>query len=572
MKSRRGSALVVAVIALAPLALVVVLRLPTLNQLDYADAWFYSAYAWSPRHHLSVYNWNYFSVRFPTILFIRAFENAFGADAGYLVLRYVLAVGSGGAVYLAVRRIGTRGIGCAAVLILYLHPYFSRMLLWDYTGFVVVSAGVIGVSLWWWSDGRAVAWSFLPGVALAIAVYANVIIVMSLAVLFTVEIVAAMRTGRSAVETLLKRFGVIAMSAVLVLAVGDVSYLHYTSVTPDDLLRPTLNFLRSNDENSSQYVRPVSEWLPHELRIWAPVLVSIALVAVLRRRMLGVDLSARIAQACVAYIAFIWVYRFAVTSSVVETWWAYDFGIVVMAPAVGVLLHALSTRSSRRSTALVVVGGTTVSAVLIRTIDGPAIDLYNAITSRPWLMLGVLMLGVGLAVAITVRWSTFAVAALAGFALLTTFVSWAPSVMDDRGTTGEFVRDADLEWDAYNGARRLVRLVADYDSPARRVYTWYPDPRGPESIGWTTLPQLGQTVHVIGSPAQMKTLEPLGRSRLLQADAAYVLAISERVEDVANARHALEAAGFAVRQVSAGTLADARLRYSLLALVGKPAA
>ena len=556
-----------------PALIVVLLQLPTLNQLEYADAWFYSAYAWAPHHHLTVYDWNYFSVRFPTILSIRAFESAFGTHAGYLILRYVLAVASGAAVYLAVRRFATQVIACAAVLTLYLHPYFSRMLLWDYTGFIVVSAGVIGVSLWWWCEGRALWWSVLPGVALSIAVYANVIIAMVLAVVFAVELAAAARTGRSALETLLQRCGIFVATGVLVLAAGEVSYMRYTSVTPDDLLRPTLEFLGSNDENSSLYVHPVSEWLPHELRIWAPVLLSVALVAVLRRRALGVDLPARIAQACIAYTAFVWVYRFAVTSSVIETWWAYDFAVVVMAPAAGVLLYALATRSgSARTAPLLAVAGATAGAVLIRTIDGPTVDLYSAISDRPWLLFGLVTLGLGLGVAVAVRRSTIAMAALAGLVLLTTFISWAPSVMDDRGTTGEFVRDGDLEWDAYDGGKRLVELVSAYDSPARRVYTWYPDPQGPESIGWTTLPQLGQTVHVIGSSAQMKRLERLGRLRLLQQDAAYVLVLSERSEDVTNARHALEAAGFAVRPVRAGRLADGRLHYSLMALVGKPKA
>ena len=182
-------------IALGPLLAVVVLRLPLLNQLDWADAWFYSAYAWVPKHHFGVFGWNYFSVRFPAILSIGVFERVFGTDAGYLVLRYLLAVGTGTALYLCVRRFASAWISVATTMLLYLDPFFSRMLLWDYSGFAAVSAGVAGFALWWWSDGRRLGWTLLPGAALAIALFANALIGTALAVLFVVEAVACPAAG-----------------------------------------------------------------------------------------------------------------------------------------------------------------------------------------------------------------------------------------------------------------------------------------------------------------------------------------------------------------------------------------
>ena len=561
------------VVLLGPPLVALALRIPPVNQLDYADAWFYSAYAWVPKHHFTVFDWNYFSVRFPAILSIGIFERAFGTQEGYVLLRYLLAVASGAALYLGVRRFAASAVAVAAVVLLYLNPFFSRMLLWDYANFVVVSAGVVGFSLWWWSDGRRALWTALPGTALAVAVYSNVILVMALVVLVVVEAVAAVRSGSAAVLYVARRLAVAVAVAVVVLVVGYVSYLRFSAVSPDDLLRPTVEFLLSNEENSKLYQRPVTDWLYHEIRIWAPVVVSIALVAALRRRVLGTDVPARIAQFCIGYTAFLWIYRLVVTSSVMETWWAYSLVVVVLAPAVGVLLDALAEQwRSDRFAALLVVTVSWLGALFLRWLDGPALDFYREVASRRGLLFLVVALSLVGASLLAVRQRIVRAVALGSVFLALTLITWAPSVFDGRGTTGVFVRDGDLDWDTYDAGKEFIEIVRDYDSPASRVYTWYPDNVGPDNIGWTTLPHLGQTVHQIGSPTAMNSLGPLGRARLLQPDAAFVLAMSTRPSDVLDARRALTSAGFAGRLVKDGTLADGRLRYVLIALTAKPSA
>jgi hypothetical protein len=432
---------------------------------------------------------------------------------------------------------------------------------------------VAGFALWWWSDGKRPLWAALPGTALALALYANVILATALVVLFAVELVAALRRGRAEVVNLGKRIAVAAASAVGVLLVGYVSYLKFSSASPDDLLRPTIDFLLSNEENSSLYQRPLSDVLNHEVRIWAPVVLSVALVAVLGRRILLTSLPARIAQVCVGYTAFLWLYRLTITSSVLETWWAYDLVVVVTAPAVGVLLQELRVAwRSDRSTAIVAVAATGLVALVLRTFSGLAEDVYRPIADHPGLLFAVVAVSVCLAALLAVvrRWAQ--VAALVGLLASLTLVSWAPSVFDGRGTTGVFVTDGDLDWDTYAAGRKFVELFRDYDTGNTRVYTWYPDPMGPDNIGWTTLPHLGRTVHAIGTPATLKTLEPLGRARLLQPDAAYVLAMSTHPGDLPAAERALRAAGFRGRNVRRGDLADGRLHYVLIAITRKPAA
>ena len=566
-------ALAIGVVGLGPLVVAAALRLPPVNQLEYADAWFYSAYAWVPRHHFAVFEWNYFSVRFPAVLSIGIFERIFGAQEGYVVLRYLLAVGSGGGLYLGVRRFASGWIALAAVALLYLNPFFSRMLLWDYANFIVVSAGVAGFALWWWADSRPARWAALPGTAVAIAVYANVILLTAVLVLVVVEAVAAARSGRRALLHLAQRVGVAALSAIAVLLVGYVSYLRFSAASPDDLLRPTIDFLVANDENSALYQRPIREWLYHELRIWAPIVTSLALVVVLGRRVLGTDLQARIAQVCIGYTAFLWLYRFTVTSAVLETWWAYNVVVIVTAPALGVLIQAFGREwRSDRFRALMSVAVSGGAALVIRTLAEPMVDLYGSIASRPRLLFSVV--AAAAVVVLLARLGPFGLRAAAfGCVLLAlSFISWSPSALDGRGTTGVFAVDGDLEWDTYAAGKEFVEVVRDHDSRASRVYTWYPDPSGPDSIGWTTLPHLGTTVHQVGAASAMNRLEPLGRARLLQPDAAYVLALSTRPRDVDDARRALVSAGFRGRTVKRGRLAEGRLNYVLILLTRKPPA
>src|SRR5205823_6286239 len=144
------------------------------------------------------------------------------------------------------------------------------------------------------------------------------------------------------------RFVLSAIAAALVLVLGYLGYIAIIgSFGPGEMFRPTINFLRSNTENSAQYRHPPGEWLRHGVRIWPPVLVSLALVIALGRRVFGVDLVARVAQACIGYTAFLWLYRFTVSSSVIETWWAYSALVIVLAPAFGVLMHVLAERWRR---------------------------------------------------------------------------------------------------------------------------------------------------------------------------------------------------------------------------------
>jgi hypothetical protein len=438
---------------------------------------------------------------------------------------------------------------------------------------VTIAAGVIGFALWWWTERRRLFWSALPGAALAVAIFAFPYIFLGTVVLFLAEAVAAARLGTAQVKRFAARLGVAAISGMVVFLFGYACYRAFVPLTPGDLIRPTIDFLRNNKVNSAPYQRPASEWLFHELRVWPPIVVSVGLVAVLRGRLLGTDSRARIAQVCLGFIAFLWLYRVVVASSTIETWWDYSLLIIVVAPALAVLLHTMARHSGdERLYAVIAVSCAFVTGALIREARGSAAGAYDAIARHPALLFTILALGVVAALLLAAPRAGIRSTALGAFVVLLTLMSWAPSVFDGRGTTGVFVTDGGTEWHAYPAARRFLDTIRDYDGPGSRVYTWYRGTIGLTNIGWTTLPQDGHTVQALGLDAPFDRLQPLGRARLLQPDAAYVLALSTRAADLAAARHALASAGFGDVTVKRVSLDGGRLHFILMRLTSKPAA
>jgi hypothetical protein len=554
-------------IVLGPVFVVLALRLPLINQLNYADAWFYSSYAWVPKHDFEIFGWNYFAARFTSILPIGLFSRTLGANYGYVLLRYLLSLACGTSVYVCVRRFAAPWVAIAAAVLLYLQPFFSRSLLWDYT-FIEVAGGVVGVALWYWSDGRRLVWTTLPGIALASATFANANVATVIFVLLVVEIVAALRLGKPATLRCLARFGVLFVALIGVFSVGYFSYVAIIGIfDPYDLLRPTVEFLGENGRNSGPYVRPVHLWLLHEPRLWMPVITSVALLATMRRRVFDVTLPARVAQLCIACTAFLWLYRFTVTSSVLEVWWSYSIVVIATAPSMGVLLHELSSSAQAPLRwSCIGAGGFAVASIFIRDVPSLTSHAYRAISLHPSLLLGVLAVGIltALGMAWDHRWRRAAFAAL--FMLILAVMSYAPSVLDGRGTTGIFAANGTQEWKTYAAAERFIKIVQDFDAPSHRVFLWWPGTLGPVSITWSDLPQSGDTLNTLGVDGSIDQLTPLGVARLNQQAVKYVMILAPSLVDVRSANHALAATGFPGVSVNRGGLANGSLSFALIEL------
>jgi hypothetical protein len=561
----------VGVVALAPLVGVLVLRAPLMNNLAYRDPWFYSGYGWALQHHIEVFGWFYYSVRFPVILPIRWSTDLLGPVTGALVLRYVLLAGAGAAFYVCVRRFASVGVATVSTLLLAFNPYYLRMVLWDYTSYVALPCAVAGVALWLMSSVRGrVFWPFLVSGALyGAAVFANPFSALFAAPLLLIEGLAAIRLGVREIGRLVLRCASAALGIALLFLGGYLTYRAYLGdISPKDLITPTTDFARSNDQFSSPFQRPASEFLDGEPRIYAPVILAVGVLILLGRRFADTTLKARVAQYAVGYIAVLWIYRFAVTSAAIETWWAYNMTAAAMTFAVPVILDELEHRTDRqRSWPLlaVVLGGAAATTFVIRNFNSSAVDLYEKARDNVPAVIVVLLLSVALVIALKlVRNSVARTATAVAFFALVAIVSLMPARYIGIGQTGEFAPDGRSELWGYQAAYDLARLLEQTDQPNSRTLLWT-TAYGFTSVVWTNLPHQGGAIeNAEAPPATLEKVQPWEASLVDYPTTDEVLLLSNDEADMTRGVRALGAVHVSPVIRRRGTWANGHLHYALV--------
>jgi hypothetical protein len=544
-----GAALVPwAVVLLAPVLGVALLRAPLINQLIYVDPWFYSGFGWSLAHNVAIFGWPYPADRFTVILPIAVSTGLFGPVGGYFVLHYLLMAGCGALLYLAVRRFASVPVAVAAVCLLMLNPFFVRLMIWNYVTFVALPCTIAGVALWYLGSTRSRAlWTALgAGICLSAAIYADEGMFLVLPALIGVELIAAVRGGRE-IMTLLLRGCVMAVGALLVLVVGYLGYRAYVGSFPlKDMFQATINFIHQNSQTAAQVEVSPRIWLRTEPHVYAPLLVCVGTVAVLGRSLLRTTLRARMAQFAIAYTLVFWLYRFTVPSALVETWYYYNMTAVTGAFAMPAILDELGRRSTRAR--WVVVAGVAVAVtgltdLVIRTGSPSALSTLNTHTVLLVCVLAACCVAAVLVVAL--KWDAARLIAVAVFCAIVAAIALAP---DYGNGTGEFTPyGTTAELGAYRAGYDMSQLIAKYDRPSSRVLLWE-DWEVLESGGFVNMGgHLGVPV-VKGTTTELWPAMPgLTRSEVDQLRApttTRVLAVSETLNEIVGAVPALAKKGF----------------------------
>jgi hypothetical protein len=564
-----------AVVVGAPLLGLLCLRAPLINALAYRDPWFYSGYGWALEHHVEIFGWFYYTVRFPVVLPIAWSTAVLGPVLGYLALRCVLLVGVDWLMYACIRRFSSPAVAIASILLLNLNPFYLRLILWDYTSFIALPCSIAGAALWLMATReRAFAPLFVSGALLGAAVFANALSGVIVAPLLLVEALAAGRRGLPGIGWAAARVASAMLGVAVVFLLGYLGYrTALGSYSPRDLIDPTLHFLRSTDQAVAPLQRPPSEWLVQEARIWAPVLLCLATLLVLGREVFRDDLRARFAQFAVAYTATLWLYRFTATSAVIETWWAYSMTAATMAFALPVVLDALGRRTADRSLQRALVASAVIAValtdLLVRNATSAALRLYQEMSYRGGVIVIVVMAGI--VAAITMRFlrdargRTLGVSAFfATFAVL----SLAPARYIGINKTGEFGPDGKAELASYRAAYDMTRLLKQDDQPTARALIWS-TMFGEANIVWTNLPHQGGGVQDAEHPLPLTTLGPVGTSAVSYPATKSIIALSEAAVDMQAAIRTLRRSGYIVRVERRGSWADGHLYYELLAVVGR---
>lgn len=557
------------IVALAPLVGVLALRAPLVNALPYRDPWFYSGYGWTLAHHVEVFGWFYYAVRFPVTLPIAWSSAVLGPVGGYLVLRYLIFVATAGLVYACVRRFSSAWVAAAGAVLLCLDPFYVRLVLWDYTSFVALPCTIAAAAVWFLGDSgrRGLPSAVLSGALLSAAVFANPLSGIAIPALFGVEAIAAARGGWTAVLGFALRLVGAVVGAALLFVLGYLGYAAFLGhFPPKDLVQPTLDFLRANKQLAAPFQIPARTWLANEPRVYAPVLAGLAVVVVLRRELVANTLAARVAQFAVAYTAVIWLYRKFVVSSVIETWWAYSMTAVTICFAMPVILDSLAVRGAGRPRKLVVaasVAGAVITDVIVRSFEPTALSLYADIKHETVALVALIVVAVVASVALWVCRGPLVAAAMLVFAVVLTVVALAPATYIGIGQTGEFTPSGRAELQAYDGAYRMAELLKDHDQPDARTLLWSSMSGFASGVTWENLPHQQGGIQDAEKPVQLPHLTPAELDLLRYPTTRGILVLTENQAEFAAASRRLARLGFAPAAASRGLWADGHLRYAL---------
>ncbi len=554
---------------LSPLIGVLFLRAPLVNALPNNDTWFYSGYGWALTHHIEVFGWFYYADRFTVILPIAWSTALLGPVAGYLVLRYLLLAATGAALYLCCRRFTSPLIAAAGVLLLALNSFYMRLMLWDYTTFIALPCTIAGAALWWLgkSRGRVLAYRAASGALLAAAIFANPLSALALPPLYGVEAIAALRSGRRELIAFVSGLLVSLAAAVVVFIAGYLSYRAYLGSFPiKDMWESTLEFARSNSQLSAPFVHPPSVWLKTEPRVWGPVLICVGVVVVLGPGLLRNTLRARVAQFAVAYTAIYWVYRFAVTSAVIETWWAYGMTAASSAFAMPVMLDEITRRAITRTRLLIGAAllTTAITVLLIRSARSPALSVYDYLRFHPFPLLAVLIACSLAAAGMTLlRRPGLRVAALTVFAAVVAAIMLTPADIIGTNQTGEFSPYGGLELKAYGAAYKMVRLIASRDRPQSRVLLW-DDLYGLSAVSWADLPHQEGGIENVEAPVPLNELQPGEAELLLYPTTKRVLVLGQSDSETRSTLPEMRKLGLHPTVEQSGSWAGGALHYALV--------
>jgi hypothetical protein len=570
---RTSRLLALGVVLVAPLFGVIVLRAPLMNHLAYRDPWFYSGYGWTLAHHIEVFGWFYYAVRFPVTLPIRWTTDLFGPVAGYVVLRYAVLVGTGAALYACVRRFASVTVACASVVLLAINPFYMRMVLWDYTSYIALPCAIVAVAVWLMASTRgATFWAFLgSGALLGASVFANPLSATVVPALAFVEIAAVLRGGARELARLAARSAAAALGAAVVFVGGYLGYYAYLgSFDPYELLEPTIEFIRATDQRSAPFQLPLTEFLEGEPRIYAPLLLSLGLAVALGRAVGERGIRGRLAQFALAYVAVVWIYRLTITSAVVETWWAYNMVAISMCFAAPLILDELERAMGRRSfyvTITVAIASAAIATFVIRTRNSWAVSVYEHVRDNFPVLIALLALGVASAGLLRFSGNTAVRAAVAGaFFALVAFVSLTPARYAGTRQTGEFAEDGRAELRGYRAAFDMAKLIEDVDQPDRRTLLWTTLVGSPV-VSWTNLPHQGGSINNPEAPLQSLSSIAPGQDGLLRyPTTARVLLLSQDPADMDRGVRALRRLRMHPTLLRRGSWGDGYLQYALVAL------
>lgn len=324
-----------------PLVGFLVVRPDWFYGLNGIDSFFYTGYAQNLGDNIAVSrDLHYFVTRWSAYLPNRVFFDIFGAETGYLMLRWLYASVICGAIIALGHRRWRRADTIAMVSLVLLMPMLLRTLLSDYVDSLTVPAGIACIAVVaLWPRSR---WTATVAGALAAAiVVANPIaiaIVLCLIPVWVRELGWSKKLATSAAIGGATLCGVLVAGWLLFRVRYGISNV-YT---------PTIDFVRTNTALIDPQKSPRLWWMGYRIWIYIPIVVLLVWQYLKRISKVTFDPAERIIMAtCAVQYGFqIW-YQFSRHGSTLEIPYYWSTMVPVLILSVCVVLGKLIVGSHR---------------------------------------------------------------------------------------------------------------------------------------------------------------------------------------------------------------------------------
>ena len=322
-------------VAVTPTVLSFLLRAEPFSRQNGIDPFIYLGYSFDQKNLIDRYGPTYYGVRFALLLPINVTTHLFGAVGGYFVLRYLLALLAGGAIYALFRRTHGRGTASLGFVLMLTSPMFLRALMTSYsdtTGIPYLTAAL--VLLIWSGLVPANRSRFVQiagaGLLLGMAVHSNPFNV-GLGFVLVVAFCCTELTRRRA--RLLIDLSVIA-SAVLVVTLVGALYYEWRFNT-GNIVKPSIDAVNTYSGKNGQLFRaPNYDWLRYRFHLYIAPLTLVCWLIFRHRNLRAVTRSEATAILALSgtYTFFV-LYEFVIGSSSLETYYytSYMVGPMVIA-------------------------------------------------------------------------------------------------------------------------------------------------------------------------------------------------------------------------------------------------
>lgn len=318
---------------LAPIIVVWAYGVERFYQLSGADPFMYIGYAFNTVDLIERFGYPYYAVRFGLILTSSVFVEVFGADGGYLILRWLLSVIVVGAMFVLLQRRYRWEAGALACALLLLSPTYIRTVMTMYSTSVGVPAIGAALALVLLPDRgrRTLVYRLAAGLLVGLAVSSNPFAVLPAAAMLGVWMLFRLQVDwlRALSETAAISAGVLAVTLTGVVVYG-------VSFGRPDIFTPSLSAAVRLSSAVSPDKEPGLFWLDFSPEIWlAPIASALLLLTLLRAKRAIIWAEWCIALAPAAMWAGYAIHTFVLGSNTLQIYFysAYMIGPTVLALA-----------------------------------------------------------------------------------------------------------------------------------------------------------------------------------------------------------------------------------------------